>query len=116
MAFHNCIQTQLGGLIPSEPPSSTPLPISHLKTGWNYYLLTNKLFFNRIPMFLCSCFCPIGTALTDHEMSSLHCDKITSLQRAAFKHYPDDLQDFSMGNVSTVNKRESLVKFFGALR
>ena len=58
----------------------------------------------------------IGTALTDHEMSSLHCEKITSLQRAAFKHLRDDLLDFCMGNVASVDKRESLTKLLGVLR
>ena len=57
-----------------------------------------------------------GTALTDHEMSGLHCEKITSLQRAAFKHLRDDLLDFCMGNVANVDKRESLIKLFGVLR
>jgi len=56
-----------------------------------------------------------GTALTDHEMSHLHCEKITSLQRAAFKHLRDDLLDFCMGNVASVDKRESLTKLFGVL-
>ncbi|XP_065057639.1 RNA helicase aquarius-like [Rhopilema esculentum] len=56
-----------------------------------------------------------GTALTDHEMSSLHCEKITSLQRAAFKHLRDDLLDFCMGNVASVDKRESLTKLLGVL-
>ena len=57
-----------------------------------------------------------GTALTDHEMSNLHCEKITSLQRAAFKHLRDDLLDFCMGNVANVDKRESLRKLFGVIR
>ena len=57
-----------------------------------------------------------GSALTDHEMSHLHCEKITSLQRAAFKHLRDDLLDFCMGNVANVDKRESLTKLFGVLR
>eukprot|EP00794_Sanderia_malayensis_P020018 gene20018-21979_t len=56
-----------------------------------------------------------GTALTSHEMSNLHCEKITSLQRAAFRYYREDLLDFSMGNVSKVDKRENLIKYFGAL-
>lgn len=56
-----------------------------------------------------------GTALTDHEMSNLHCEKITSLQRAAFKHLRDDLLDFCMGNVANVDKRESLRKLFGVI-
>ncbi|KAF3845008.1 hypothetical protein F7725_008171 [Dissostichus mawsoni] len=55
-----------------------------------------------------------GTALTEKEMTTLHYDKILSLQRAAFAHFPE-LQDFALSNVAAVDTRESLTKHFGHL-
>ncbi|MFT7801790.1 intron-binding protein aquarius isoform X1 [Arapaima gigas] len=55
-----------------------------------------------------------GNALTEKEMTSLHYDRITSLQRAAFAHFPE-LQDFALSNVAAVDTRESLIKHFGVL-
>jgi len=56
-----------------------------------------------------------GSALTDHEMSDIHYDKITSLQRASFKRYKEDLLDFAMANVASVDTRETLNKHFRKL-
>uniref|UniRef100_A0A8D2AZL4 RNA helicase aquarius n=1 Tax=Sciurus vulgaris TaxID=55149 RepID=A0A8D2AZL4_SCIVU len=55
-----------------------------------------------------------GNALTENEMTTIHYDRITSLQRAAFAHFPE-LYDFALSNVAEVDTRESLVKFFGPL-
>ncbi|CAJ1073365.1 RNA helicase aquarius isoform X2 [Xyrichtys novacula] len=55
-----------------------------------------------------------GNALTEKEMTTLHYDRITSLQRAAFAHFPE-LQDFALSNVAAVDTRESLTKHFGHL-
>ncbi|KAL5463485.1 hypothetical protein EMCRGX_G032381 [Ephydatia muelleri] len=55
-----------------------------------------------------------GTALTDHKMTEHHYDKIISLQKAAFKLFPQ-LKPFSLSNVASVDTRESLRKHFGAL-
>ncbi|TRZ02669.1 hypothetical protein DNTS_024402 [Danionella cerebrum] len=55
-----------------------------------------------------------GNALTQKEMTTLHYDKITSLQRAAFAHFPE-LNDFALSNVAAVDTRESLKKHFGSL-
>ncbi|XP_072555037.1 RNA helicase aquarius isoform X2 [Paramormyrops kingsleyae] len=55
-----------------------------------------------------------GNALTEKEMTNLHYDQITSLQRAAFAHFPE-LQDFALSNVAAVDTRESLIKHFGPL-
>ncbi|XP_029585739.1 RNA helicase aquarius isoform X2 [Salmo trutta] len=55
-----------------------------------------------------------GNALTEKEMTTLHYDRITSLQRAAFAHFPE-LQDFALSNVAAVDTRESLTKQFGHL-
>ncbi|XP_076834067.1 LOW QUALITY PROTEIN: RNA helicase aquarius [Brachyhypopomus gauderio] len=55
-----------------------------------------------------------GNALTEKEMTTLHYDRITSLQRAAFAHFPE-LQDFALSNVAAVDTRESLTRQFGHL-
>lgn len=55
-----------------------------------------------------------GNALTQKEMTTLHYDKITSLQRAAFAHFPE-LHDFALSSVASVDTRESLTKHFGHL-
>ncbi|GAB1286698.1 RNA helicase aquarius [Apodemus speciosus] len=55
-----------------------------------------------------------GNALTENEMTTIHYDRITSLQRAAFAHFPE-LYDFALSNVAEVDARDSLVKFFGPL-
>ncbi|KAM9381229.1 RNA helicase aquarius [Phaethornis superciliosus] len=55
-----------------------------------------------------------GNALTENEMTTIHYDRITSLQRAAFAHFPE-LYDFALSNVAAVDTRDSLVKIFGPL-
>ncbi|KAE8587504.1 hypothetical protein XENTR_v10021996 [Xenopus tropicalis] len=55
-----------------------------------------------------------GNALTENEMTTIHYDRITSLQRAAFAHFPE-LYNFALSNVAAVDLRESLVKLFGPL-
>ncbi|XP_007576287.1 RNA helicase aquarius [Poecilia formosa] len=55
-----------------------------------------------------------GNALTEKEMTTLHYDRITSLQRAAFAHFPE-LHDFALSSVASVDTRESLTKLFGHL-
>ncbi|XP_020850487.1 RNA helicase aquarius [Phascolarctos cinereus] len=55
-----------------------------------------------------------GNALTENEMTTIHYDRITSLQRAAFAHFPE-LYEFALSNVAAVDTRESLLKFFGPL-
>ncbi|XP_009956789.1 PREDICTED: intron-binding protein aquarius [Leptosomus discolor] len=55
-----------------------------------------------------------GNALTENEMTTIHYDRITSLQRAAFAHFPE-LYDFALSNVAAVDTRDSLVKLFGPL-
>ncbi|KFP16192.1 Intron-binding protein aquarius, partial [Egretta garzetta] len=55
-----------------------------------------------------------GNALTENEMTTIHYDRITSLQRAAFAHFPE-LYDFALSNVAAVDTRDSLLKLFGPL-
>ncbi|KAK6304572.1 hypothetical protein J4Q44_G00251580 [Coregonus suidteri] len=51
---------------------------------------------------------------TEKEMTTLHYNRIASLQKAAFAHFPE-LQDFALSNVAAVDTRESLTKQFGHL-
>ncbi|XP_030854514.1 RNA helicase aquarius isoform X2 [Strongylocentrotus purpuratus] len=55
-----------------------------------------------------------GTALTDHEMTDIHYDRISSLQRAAFKLFPE-LKRFAMSNVASIDTRKTLTKHFTQL-
>ena len=56
-----------------------------------------------------------GEALTDHEMTDQHYDCITSLQKAAFKSFPE-LRKFSLANVASIDTRTALAKHFEPLR
>lgn len=56
-----------------------------------------------------------GESLTDRDMTKLHYDRITSLQKAAFVKYPD-LKRFALTNVASVDTREALTKHFQSLR
>ncbi|CAH1791178.1 unnamed protein product [Owenia fusiformis] len=55
-----------------------------------------------------------GEALTDDEMTDIHYDQITSLQKAAFKNFPE-LHKFALANVASIDTRETLVKHFAPL-
>ncbi|KAK6621554.1 hypothetical protein RUM44_001361 [Polyplax serrata] len=55
-----------------------------------------------------------GDPLTDHDMTQMHYDKITSLQKAAFARFPD-LKNFSLSNVASVDTREALLNHFKSL-
>uniref|UniRef100_A0A452IG55 RNA helicase aquarius n=1 Tax=Gopherus agassizii TaxID=38772 RepID=A0A452IG55_9SAUR len=55
-----------------------------------------------------------GNALTENEMTTIHYDRITSLQRAAFAHFPE-LYDFALSNVAAVDTRGSLERLCGPL-
>ncbi|XP_038597174.1 RNA helicase aquarius isoform X2 [Tachyglossus aculeatus] len=52
-----------------------------------------------------------GNALTENEMTTIHYDRITSLQRAAFAHFPE-LYNFALSNVAAVDTRGALMKLF----
>jgi intron-binding protein aquarius len=56
-----------------------------------------------------------GEALTDHEMTEMHYESITSLQKAAFVNFPD-LRKFALANVANIDTRKALQKHFGSLR
>jgi intron-binding protein aquarius len=55
-----------------------------------------------------------GEPLTEHNMTTTHYNRITSLQLAAFKLFPG-LKDFSLSTVAGVDRRDSLHKHFSAL-
>ncbi|CAG8455667.1 2479_t:CDS:10 [Acaulospora colombiana] len=56
-----------------------------------------------------------GLALTDDEMTELHCKKLTALQRIAFQHFKDSLQLLALSNLSSIENREDLISHFGPL-
>lgn len=56
-----------------------------------------------------------GDPLTDHDMTQIHYQRITSLQKAAFAKFPD-LRGFALKNVASVDTRETLHKHFKPLR
>ena len=56
-----------------------------------------------------------GDSLTEQEMTKKHYNRITSLQLAAFKLFPE-LREFSLSTVAGVDKRDTLYKHFSALR
>uniref|UniRef100_A0A8D9DRA3 RNA helicase aquarius n=1 Tax=Cacopsylla melanoneura TaxID=428564 RepID=A0A8D9DRA3_9HEMI len=55
-----------------------------------------------------------GDPLTDHDMTQIHYQNITSLQKAAFAKFPD-LRSFSLANVASVDTRDTLNKHFEPL-
>lgn len=55
-----------------------------------------------------------GEPLTDQEMTSLHYDRLKSLQEAVFKHFPD-LRQFALANIGSIDTRDSLLKHFKPL-
>ncbi|XP_078034935.1 RNA helicase aquarius [Augochlora pura] len=55
-----------------------------------------------------------GDPLTDHDMTQLHYTKITSLQKAVFAKF-QDLRNFALTNVASVDTRDALYKHFGFL-
>ena len=55
-----------------------------------------------------------GMPLTINGVTSIHYNKIASLQRAAFKNY-SDLRTFALSNISRIDTRDSLKKHFTPL-
>ncbi|CAG8451805.1 2657_t:CDS:10 [Dentiscutata heterogama] len=56
-----------------------------------------------------------GLALTDDQMTELHCKKLMSLQHTAFKHFKDSLQLLALSNLSAIETREDLLSHFEPL-
>lgn len=56
-----------------------------------------------------------GEAKTEAECQELHYEKLKSLQKGVFKYFRDDLFAFSLTNIATIDKRESLVKHLDSL-
>ncbi|XP_014252193.1 intron-binding protein aquarius [Cimex lectularius] len=55
-----------------------------------------------------------GDCLTDSQMSQIHYECVTSLQKAVFAKYPA-LQKFALANVASVDTREAIMKHFEEL-
>ncbi|XP_062863448.1 RNA helicase aquarius isoform X2 [Trichomycterus rosablanca] len=113
----------LEALLPTRRWFNTVLDDSHLVVSCHLSSLTKRekeghLFCQLLDMLKFYTGFEIndqtGNALTQKEMTTLHYDRITSLQRAAFAHFPE-LQDFALSNVAAVDTRQSLTKHFGYL-
>ncbi|EDV21748.1 uncharacterized protein TRIADDRAFT_30088, partial [Trichoplax adhaerens] len=55
-----------------------------------------------------------GTALSYHDITDAHYDKITALQRMVFKHFPE-LRDLALNNVASIDTRDSIMKYLSEL-
>ncbi|XP_028852048.1 RNA helicase aquarius isoform X1 [Denticeps clupeoides] len=117
------LMIDLEALLPTRRWFNTVLDDSHLLVSCRLSSLTQRekeghLFNQLLDMLTFYTGFEIndqtGNALTEKEMTNLHYDRITSLQRAAFAHFPE-LQDFALSNVAAVDTRESLTKQFGQL-
>ncbi len=56
-----------------------------------------------------------GLALTLKQMEESHYHRIQTLQRIAYKHFREALDDFALKNVGAVSSKEQLLKYFGLL-
>ncbi|CAG8601288.1 9980_t:CDS:10 [Paraglomus brasilianum] len=56
-----------------------------------------------------------GLALTDDEMTELHCKKLTNLQHIAFQHFGDKLKLLALANLSSIERRPDLYRHFNAI-
>uniref|UniRef100_A0A3Q3K443 Aquarius intron-binding spliceosomal factor n=1 Tax=Monopterus albus TaxID=43700 RepID=A0A3Q3K443_MONAL len=117
------LMIDLEALLPTRRWFNTVLDDSHLVVSCHLSSLTQRekeghLFCQLLDMLKFYTGFEIndqtGVALTEKEMTTLHYDRITSLQRAAFAHFPE-LHDFALSNVAAVDTRESLTKHFGHL-
>ncbi|XP_041668870.1 RNA helicase aquarius [Cheilinus undulatus] len=117
------LMIDLEALLPTRRWFNTVLDNSHLVVSCHLSSLTQRekeghLFCQLLDMLKFYTGFEIndqtGNALTEKEMTTLHYDRITSLQRAAFAHFPE-LQDFALSNVAAVDTRDSLTKHFGHL-
>uniref|UniRef100_A0A8D3DPT1 RNA helicase aquarius n=1 Tax=Scophthalmus maximus TaxID=52904 RepID=A0A8D3DPT1_SCOMX len=117
------LMIDLEALLPTRRWFNTVLDDSHLVVSCHLSSLTQRekeghLFCQLLDMLKFYTGFEIndqtGNALTQKEMTTLHYDRITSLQRAAFAHFPE-LHDFALANVAAVDTRESLTKHFGHL-
>ncbi|XP_071955366.1 RNA helicase aquarius-like isoform X2 [Antedon mediterranea] len=52
-----------------------------------------------------------GSALTDHQMTERHYDRMSLLQRTVYKFIPE-LKQFALSNIGNVDTRKSLTKHF----
>jgi intron-binding protein aquarius len=56
-----------------------------------------------------------GEAKTDAQVKEDHYDKLKQLQKGVFKYFRDDLHSFCLTNISTIDKRETLIKHLDSL-
>ncbi|RUS34275.1 P-loop containing nucleoside triphosphate hydrolase protein [Jimgerdemannia flammicorona] len=56
-----------------------------------------------------------GLALTDSQMTELHCGRLMELQLIAFKHFKNSLSDIALSNLASIERRPELLKQFKQL-
>ncbi|RNA15940.1 intron-binding aquarius [Brachionus plicatilis] len=56
-----------------------------------------------------------GEAKTEPQVLEYHYNKLKSLQRGVFKYFREDLLTFSLTNISTIDKRDTLLKHLSGL-
>ncbi|KAJ3027064.1 hypothetical protein HDV00_011403, partial [Rhizophlyctis rosea] len=54
-----------------------------------------------------------GQPMSADEMAKRHYNRIRRVQKLVFIKYKEDLEDFALANVGTIESRESLLKHFG---
>ena len=57
-----------------------------------------------------------GEQLTEGDMTDLHYSSVTSLQKAAFKYFKEEMKEFYLLNVAAIDTRRALTKQFQSLR
>ena len=56
-----------------------------------------------------------GQALSSVEMTARHYEKIRQFQKICFHHFKDDLEDFALLNVGSIDNRQDLEDYLGEL-
>lgn len=56
-----------------------------------------------------------GEPLSDADVTTLHYANMDALQKAAFKNYKNELRDFYLANVASLDTKRTIMKHFGNL-
>uniref|UniRef100_A0A5S6R4R1 Intron-binding protein aquarius n=1 Tax=Trichuris muris TaxID=70415 RepID=A0A5S6R4R1_TRIMR len=113
----------LNSLLPIRRFFNAILQVNHVVTSCYLSNLfkrdEGKLFGQLLEMLKFYCRFEIddftGQALTRKEMMNLHMQKLANLQNVAFKHFREDLKEFYLRNISNVDSRECILKYFRSL-
>merc|ERR1711964_890003 len=56
-----------------------------------------------------------GTPLSQHEFIKRHYERLEHLQRVCFMHHKDQLEDVALTNISSLDTRDALQRYFAKL-